>query len=250
MVVTSDTMDIHPNLLAAIGAVHIGSDVPLTVLCDRRDHSHEVSDGMGRHTKEFLDALASLSVAAPDKQVVAIALQMGSPAILTVAENGPVNPELLDHLRNILGLLQQMVVEYGKMGNWNGPPTEIPPSVRPYRNKLIQAVYLYSVDKIAKRFEIYWNRLQTDLKICNAQGNAKRLGTAGEWLNNILCSLENLRELLQRIKRNRNWILEVHWVDFIREMDRTICYMASGNISVTGIFNGPIPILQCAACPH
>lgn len=243
-------MDIHPNLLAAIGAIHIGSNVPLTVFCDRLDNSHMVSDGMGRYTKEFLDALASLSVAAADRQVVAIALQMGSPAILTVAENGPVNPELLYHLRDIRDLLQQMVVEYGKMGNWNGPPTEIPPSVRPYRNKLIQAVYLYSVDKIAKRFEIYWNRLLTDLKICNARGNAKKLGKAGDWLNNILYSLDYLRKFLQKIKHNRNSILEVHWVDLIREMDRTTCYLASGNISVAGIFNGPIPILQRAACPH
>lgn len=243
-------MNIHPDLLAAIGAAQIGSNVPVTVLCDRHDHSNKVSNGMCRYTRELLDGLASLSVAAADKQVVAIALQMGSPAILTVAENGPVNPELLDHLRDMLDFLQRMVVEYGKMGNWNGPPTEIPPRVRPYRNKLIRAVYLYSVDKIAKRFEIYWNRLEMDIRTCDARGNAKKLGKEGNWFKNILYSLEYLRKFLRKIKHNRNSILEVHWADLIREMDRTICYLASGNLSVAGIFNGPIPILQCAACPH
>lgn len=189
-------MDIHPDILAAIGAAQIGFKVPETVLCDRHDNSKNVTNRISIYTGEFLDALASLSVAAADSQVVAIALQMGSPSILTVAENGDVKPELLDHLRDMLDSLQRMAVEYANMGDWNGPPTEIPPGVRPYRNKLIRSVYLYSVNKILQRFERHWARLLKDLRLCDARGNAKMLGGSGQWFERVLCSIDDLRKFL------------------------------------------------------
>lgn len=234
-------MDIHPNILAAIGAAQIGFKVPETVLCDRHDNSKNVTNGIGMYTGEFLDALASLSVAAADSQVVAIALQMGSPSILTVAENGDVKPELLDHLRDMLDSLQRMAVEYANMGDWNGPPTEIPLGVRPYRNKLIRSVYLYSVNKILQRFERHWARLLKDLRLCDARGNAKMLGGSGQWFERVLCSIDDLRKFLWKIKRDKNSITQDEWAHLIGEMDGTARCLASGNHTVAEIFKGPHP---------
>lgn len=229
------------NVLAAIGAARIGNRLPVVIPSNRHDDSNEVTNGMCKYTTELLDALASLSVAEMDKQVVAIALQMGSPTVLTIAENGPVKPKLLHHLQEMLALLQCMALAYAELGNWNGPPTEIPRTVQPYRNKLIKSVYLYSVDKILNRFKICWVRLQNSLQLFSGWGDATSLGKAGEWFRHVLCSLEFVEEILRKIKAARKSVVDHEWARLIDNMDRTIYYLTSGNHSVSEIIHGADP---------
>lgn len=234
-------MNLHPDVLAAIGAAQIGHKVPPVLHCNRHNDSNKVTNGMCMYTSELLDSLASLSVAQANSQVVAIALQMGSsrcPAVLTIAENGPVKPSLLAHVKHLLTLLRSMAVEYRKLGIWNKPLTEIPSAVEGYRNSLIKSVYLYSVDKILRRFEIYWGRIESDFRLCGARVNAKELGDAGEWFGNAVCSLQYVHKILKKIKVNKDRIRNDEWLDLIRGMDRTIGYLEDGNHSVAENFYG------------
>lgn len=99
-------MDNDPHVLAALGAGSIGHLLPSRTV----SASHGIVDDNDTNIRTFpvLDAIASLSITDSSAQVVAVALQVAfvkPKVVLTVAENGPVKPEVLAHITRMWGLL-------------------------------------------------------------------------------------------------------------------------------------------------
>ncbi|KAG0637972.1 hypothetical protein HOY80DRAFT_205544 [Tuber brumale] len=135
-------------------------DIPKHGIVDNRD--------INVRTFPTLDALAHISVSRENSQVVAIALQLDSQnkkVCLTVAENKEVVDDLVSHLNNVWGKLQNLSDEYAKQRTKESEDSQaksplIPPKVTiPLKVEIFRDIYQYSLEKQMKRIEKWSVRL-------------------------------------------------------------------------------------------
>ena len=124
-------------------------------------------------TFPILDALASICVSDPEKQVVALGLQLKlkeSKLCITVAENDKVKAGLVDYLRQVWGILRAMSLKFranrstqGKTAEWlqyRRVSPNIPDDVAwDTRIRLFRQVYLYTRAKNQYRVKKWWDPL-------------------------------------------------------------------------------------------
>lgn len=178
-----------PDLLAIVGNITVGKEIAPHHRSTRLDGHCNPLHGLTRdhltsvRPFKVLDALASLSVACKDRQVVAVGLQLTMNAgsrlnriTITLADNDGVTPETIEYVGKIWALLRDLASIYAAgracrasaslntRADWNGRSTPVSSGVIAADRviaRLARHVYTFTVDKLDRCVKKWWVRLRT-----------------------------------------------------------------------------------------
>lgn len=222
----------HPNTLVGMATARIAfKEIP-----DTPRINIDMNSAVKGNDSRFilvLDALASLAISDKSGQVVAMAVQRDNNNLkFRIGENKAVKKGLPEYITKLLTLLQEIAT--------------VSPAERPAKElAFIKVTYIYSINKLFKRFTGYeWlERFEGAF--------AKRTGTNEEKLLGVISSLMTVRKALDGIKplydkkagKPNDWkkldptsfLTDKAWADLVFEMaagvpdvetllnDRTLC---------------------------
>jgi hypothetical protein len=121
----------------------------------KRSFSHQTAE---LHFTPFLSALAEICVKEGVSNVAAIAIKMHSPVIEIIVATNDETPkeDTIEHIRNVLQLLQNISDKRFSEGNSNvnlrkkSPPVDITEEVVPLCDELFVWIYKHSYAKVVK----------------------------------------------------------------------------------------------------
>lgn len=239
-------MDSDPHVLVALGAGSIGHQLragtenPRDGSSPTLSDSHGITDDDDTNIRTFpvLDAIASLSVADASGQVVAVALQVDfsqQRIVLTVAENGPVNREVLAHISHMWLQLSFISNKYDILRRNDpavsdstlppSPPIPVSLGIEPLRTVLIESIYRYSILKTQSRFDRWWVKLARFAILLQGREVSNVSGLRDSFINTVIIISES-RQILEKI-RTKTHITAHEWKSLIYTMDGIIPNVAA-----------------------
>lgn len=125
------------------------------------DHETVRQQPTNERLERVLDALAALSVSRPQKQAIAIGVQItATNLILTIADNQPVEDDTINHLKNVWSTLQQLSNAYARQNDTHIGRSPNPPRstiAADLRRKLAAQVYAFTSGKNLRQWAKLWD---------------------------------------------------------------------------------------------
>lgn len=230
-----------PHVLVALVSATIGHKIHLgdadrnhISSIDLSTINHGIVHDRATNLRTFpvLDAIASLSVSAPESQVIAVALQMDNEnkeVRLTIAENGEVSQDVIDHITEVWAMMRTLSdINNGLLLEPHSirdpsPPVPHPTALTgPYLLEMTRQLYSFSIEKILKRFNKWWGGLKEfedkfKLRKTELPGSSE---LKQHFLDMVL-SMDDAHITLNRIVAS-HWIPEVEWDNMITMMDGAV----------------------------
>lgn len=233
-----------PHVLVALVSATIGHKI--NVGDADRNHissidlstiSHGIVHDRATNLRTFpvLDAVASLSVSAPESQVIAVALQMDNKnkeVRLTIAENGKVSQDVIDHITEVWAMMRTLSdINNGLLLEPHSirdpsPPVPHPTALTgPYLLEMTRQLYSFSIEKILKRFKKWWDGLKEfEIKFKLRKTALPGSPELKQHFLDMVLSMDDAHVTLNRIVANHG-IPEAEWDNMITMMDGAVLDM-------------------------